>query len=372
MSERVAQITTVHRAEDVRIHGRIAATLAEAGFDSVVVAPGETWSADGVSVIGLGEAQSRIGRLRLIWRAFWIIHRESFDIVQLHDPELLILAPLLKLQRRVRVIYDVHDDLSETLRERRWLPRLVRRPLATCAGLLERVLARTVDCVTAATPRIARRFEGAVVVQNFPDVATHVPRHPTPDVAEPLRLIYVGEMNPRRGARELAAAVSLASANQPVQLDVFGDVKPGALRRELRAVAGDTLRFHGWIAPSKVAWHMRQADVGLVTFHPGPNHDHSQPRKLFEYMANGLAVVASDLPRWREIVDGAECGLLVDPLSPTSIAEALLELAEDRDRLRRLGERGHDAALTQYSWATQRPILLSVYANLLDPRSRRD
>lgn len=367
MSERVAQITTVHRAEDVRVHGRIAATLAEAGFDSVVVAPGEAWSADGVSVIGLGEAQNRIGRLRLIWRSLRVICRESFEVVQLHDPELLVLAPILRLHRRVRVIYDVHDDLSETLRERRWLPRLVRRPLAACAGFAERVLARTVDRVTTATPRIARRFDGAVVVQNFPDVATRVPRRAVTDVAEPLRLVYVGEMNPRRGARELAAAVSLASADQPVQLDVFGDVKPAALRHELQEVAGDAIRLHGWIAPSTVASHLREAEVGVVTFHPGPNHDHSQPRKLFEYMANGLAVVASDLPRWREIVEGAGCGVLVDPFSPTSIADALSELAVDRERLRRLGERGHDAARTQYSWASQRPILLGVYADLLGP-----
>ena len=336
------------------------------------MAPGETWCADGVSVIGLGKAQSRLGRLRLIWRSLRIIHRESFDIVQLHDPELLILAPLLRLHRRVRVIYDVHDDLSETLRERHWLPRFVRRPLATCAGFSERILARTVDSVTTATPRIARRFDGAVVIQNFPDVATHVPHRPATDVAEPLRLVYVGEMNPRRGARELAAAVALTSANQLVHLDVFGDVKPAALSRELRDVAGDALRLHGWIAPSAVAGHLRQADVGVVTFHPGPNHDHSQPRKLFEYMANGLAVVASDLPRWREIVDGAECGVLVDPFSPTSIADALIALATNRQRLRRFGERGHDAARTQYSWASQRPILLGVYSDLLGNGPKQD
>jgi len=49
-------------------------------------------------------------------------------------------------------------------------------------------------------------------------------------------------------------------------------------------------------------------------------HVAAQPNKMFEYMAAGLPVIASDFPLWRQIVGGAKCGLLVDLLSAEEIA----------------------------------------------------
>jgi len=52
--------------------------------------------------------------------------------------------------------------------------------------------------------------------------------------------------------------------------------------------------------------------AGLVTSHPIGNFMDGLPVKMFEYMAAGIPVIASNIPSWRVIIEGNACGLCVD------------------------------------------------------------
>ena len=82
-------------------------------------------------------------------------------------------------------------------------------------------------------------------------------------------------------------------------------------------------------------------------------------------MAAGLPVVASNFPLWKEIVEGNECGLTVDPLDPKEIAHAIEYLINHPDETHRMGENGRRAVLEKYNWETEGKKLLAVYAGLL-------
>ncbi|MFD2270345.1 glycosyltransferase [Undibacterium arcticum] len=60
---------------------------------------------------------------------------------------------------------------------------------------------------------------------------------------------------------------------------------------------------------------------------------------MFEYMAAAIPVIASNIPLWREIVEGNDCGLCVDPYDPAAIANAIDYLALNPDVARRMGEK---------------------------------
>ncbi|MCK7498411.1 MAG: glycosyltransferase [Comamonadaceae bacterium] len=133
---------------------------------------------------------------------------------------------------------------------------------------------------------------------------------------------------------------------------------PGHERVELR----------GWQDRAGVLAALGQARVGLVLLHPTPEYRESWPVKLFEYMAAGLPIVASDFPLWRSFVEGAGCGFLVDPLDPQAIASAAERLLTRPDEAAAMGARGWRAARERFSWESEAKPLLALYERLAAAR----
>ena len=106
------------------------------------------------------------------------------------------------------------------------------------------------------------------------------------------------------------------------------------------------------------------ARVGLVLFQPHPNHCHSLPNKIFEYMAAGVAVVASNFPLWTQIIERSGCGVMVDPRDPRAIASAIREVVEDPARAQEMGRRGRIAVERRYHWPSEWKILRNLYRTI--------
>jgi glycosyltransferase involved in cell wall biosynthesis len=77
-----------------------------------------------------------------------------------------------------------------------------------------------------------------------------------------------------------------------------------------------------------------------------------------------LPVIGSDFPLWREIIDGNECGLCVDPSNPQKIADAIMIILENPDLAERMGQNGRKAIIEKYNWNNEAAKLVSIYNNL--------
>jgi phosphatidylinositol alpha-mannosyltransferase len=75
-------------------------------------------------------------------------------------------------------------------------------------------------------------------------------------------------------------------------------------------------------------------------------------------MAAGCAVVASDIPGFREVIRNA--GVLVPPGDAKELANAVAGVLEDPDRSAELGERGR-AAVSRFDWSSVLDLYLAVY-----------
>ena len=107
-----------------------------------------------------------------------------------------------------------------------------------------------------------------------------------------------------------------------------------------------------------------------ITTQPiGLNNRYSLPNKLFQYMAAGIPVLATDFAQIREVVVGSGAGLVADTTSPELIAAALSELLADPAAARAMGDRGHEAVESRYNWATSEAALLDAYERV---RARRE
>ena len=121
------------------------------------------------------------------------------------------------------------------------------------------------------------------------------------------------------------------------------------------------------VPPTELLWWSASADVMVMLYQPHTeNHQHVTPQKLWEAMAAGVPVIASDLPGLASVVRPVGCGFLCDPTSPVAIAAALrMILAGGTDGLRAMGERGHAAAHDRYNWEVQFQVLDDVYDRLM-------
>jgi glycosyltransferase involved in cell wall biosynthesis len=96
----------------------------------------------------------------------------------------------------------------------------------------------------------------------------------------------------------------------------------------------------------------------------------SLPIKMFEYMAAGIPVIASDFPLWRELIQESGSGIVVDPFHPKAIAEAISYVLSHPKHAQAMGLCGRRAVETSYNWRHEERQLLDLYNCLLVRRVR--
>ena len=366
---RICLLTTAHSPFDVRVFYKQARTLAQAGYDVVLFAPhsSRTERVDGVCVRSIGLRKGRLYRMTvLLWRVVWLALTQKYYVYHFHDPELIPVGLAFKLLTSARVIYDIHEDYPRQILSKAWIPPVFRKPIAWGMELIERLAARFFDGLVAATPGIARRFPSSktIVVNNFPRVEelTINQEETIPYPERPNWVVYVGGITTIRAAREMVKAVDFMQ--MPAELILAGSFESEALQNALSSLPGwSNVRLLGWLSRPEVAATLAKAKVGLVLYHPLPNHIEAQPNKIFEYMAAGIPFVASDFPHWRELGEGA--GLFVNPLDPQAIAQAIDWLLMHPEEAEAMGRRGRELVLKKYNWEAEAQKLLMLYERLL-------
>lgn len=371
----IIHLTTAHPRYDVRIFFKEAKTLAASLPNKVVlmVADGsgnEDEVQGNVSVYDLGVlAGGRLGRLLIgSWRSFFAIRKCRPAIVHFHDPELMLLAILLKIIG-CKVIYDIHEDLPRQILSKDWLPETVRKPISLFISGLEWIAAKTFDAIVPATPKIAARFpvNKTTMIQNYPIITEMSHGTPIPYIERARSFAYPGYITKSRGVFEVVQALNMLNDNVMIRLDLAGDFIPLDLECEMKRLPGWALvKYHGWLSREQLALLLGSVRAGLVLHHPIPNEIDAQPIKLYEYMAAGLPIIASNFPLLKQIIDDAGCGLLVDPMEPKAIAEALLWILEHPAEAEVMGARGRKAVETTYNWDAEAEKLLNLYKKLLN------
>lgn len=363
----VVHMTSVHQPFDTRIFVKQCSSLARSGHQVALIAcRGQDEDVNGVRILGIARPGNRL--LRMVMTPFAVLRRALSSraaICHFHDPELIPVGIALKLMGR-RVIYDVHEDLPKQITAKEWLHPLLRRPVAAIAGLVEWLAGRSLDHIIAATPAIAEKFPArkTTLVQNFPMADELSPAEPIPYNQRPRAVAYIGGVSRIRGAQEMIDAFG-ALQDTSVRLKLAGPFQSPGLQAELQASPGWGMTdYLGVLDREHVRTTLSACRVGLVTFLPSPNHMMAYPNKMFEYMAAGVPVIASDFPLWRSIVEGAGAGLLVDPRRPEAIAAAVRWLIANERAAAEMGQRGREAVLEKFSWRSEERKLLHLYETL--------
>ena len=110
--------------------------------------------------------------------------------------------------------------------------------------------------------------------------------------------------------------------------------------------------------------YLTLADILLIPHAKCMQTDLDQPTKLFEYMACGIPVIASNFPEMGAIVEENNCGITVDPTNIMQISDAIIELLKDPEKEKKMGENGRRAVEEKYNWENMEKRLFGLYEEL--------
>ncbi len=155
-------------------------------------------------------------------------------------------------------------------------------------------------------------------------------------------IIYTGSWETWKGVDVLIKAfarVLKKAANCKLILVGGGEddlIKARELIKNLE-ICAERILLVGFISQFEVVKYLKISDIGVIpTIRKSEGIRYTSPLKLFEYMASGLAVVASDLPSIREILTDEEAAFF-EPESEYDLAEKLTDLVDDRMKTERMG-----------------------------------
>lgn len=357
----VAHLTTAHPSTDNRIFRKEVASLHRAGIPICLIAPAESDAVvDGVPILKLPQHSSRLRRmLQGQVNALRILRRVKPKVLHIHDPELIPLAVFHRRTSGTRVIFDAHEDLPKQIWAKPYIPQWAKPAVSRLARGLEFLADREFDGIVTATPSIKRNFKNrrTVAVNNFPWLSDFP--EPTPfEEAPAASYAYVGSLSAARGAREMVSAVE---GRPHAHLAVAGPVLADA---ESDVATSDSVSYLGKLPPSDVPGVVSGARAGFVLFHPLPNHLECQPTKLFEYMAAERPFIASDFFYWRALL-GEDSGLFVDPVSVSSIQQAMEWLESNPEEAARMGKAGRRLVQDRFTFESQAELLVELTCELL-------
>jgi glycosyltransferase involved in cell wall biosynthesis len=291
----------------------------------------------------------------LLWMLF-----ARFEVYYSRDPLTLLVLSVIKPRRRLA--YEVHQ-LYKSGRSR-WL---------------QRVVCRRVGLVVAITGTLGERMReyGATNVLIAHDGYRAERFADLPDKAEVRRVLklpekafivgYAGRLHTMgmgKGIDALIEAVArLNQQGRPITFCLVGG--PDEAVQAYRQLWSDCdlpaerLITTGTVPADAIPLYLAAFDVAAM---PLPWTEHfawyTSAIKLFEYMAAGRAILATDLPAVTEVVRHGESALLAKPGDAASLAEGLARLIDDPELRATLAANAARLA-PEYTWGRRAEHILS-------------
>jgi glycosyltransferase involved in cell wall biosynthesis len=345
------QATTEGQAAHAHVH-EIVKGLAESGWCVRLIEPDY-----GLRPPSIARRLGQFARIEV--SALWGLRRGDAFYIRGHFGA--YPAALSARLLGVPVIQEVNGSHEEVIMA--W-PGL--RRVRKAVNRLSRSQLRMADAVIAVTPELVNwvaedaGVAGAHLVSNGADITRFHPGIAAPEGLPDRYAVFFGALAPWQGIDIAIEATRLEDWPDDVALLVVGD---GMLRDEVELSAdGIRVVYLGRRPYGEIASIVGNSIASLLPMPSGahgrannaPSRDTRKtglaPLKLFESMACGVPVVASDLPGLTETVSAAGCGVLVEPGNPTAIAQAIATLASSPDLAKAMGDKGRESAVREHSW----------------------
>lgn len=308
--------------------------------------------------------------------SWWIrvvaeLRKAKPDLIHCNDANTLVAGYLASKVLRVPFVYDSHEL---------WLHRSTRknRVLAPhVESLIERITVGAASGVTTVSESIAEWLANEYKLENTPTVVRNVPKsiEETPGRLREMaglkssdRIIsFSGGINGTRGVDIVVKALELLPDHVHFVMLGFGAADYIEELYDLAQSIGVENRLHivGPVKADEVAGTLSDSDMAYVYLKPDClNHKFALPNKLFEAIAAGLPVVASNLPEISKLVTGHGVGEVFEGENPADLASAVQEVLSRQDEYRTAARK----ASKSLSWDSEAEGLIELYDQVLQDK----
>ena len=367
MSIKITHLTSAHPRYDTRIFIKMCSSLAKKQNYKVSLIVADDKGDEVKNRVNIFDVGKKNGRLNRILKTTKNVYKKALeinsDIYHIHDPELIPIGLRLKKMGK-KVIYDAHEDVALQILSKSYMNIILRKILSESFLIFEKFAFKRFDYIITATSHIRDKF--AKINQNCMDINNYPKLEEFEFDSKPKQkenaVCYIGSIAEVRGIKEIVHAMEFVG---DIKLLLAGDFREKDVESEVKTYNGwgkvEELGFLGRVGVADV---VNRSKAGLVTLHPIVNYQDALPVKMFEYMASGLPVIASNISLWQGIIDDAKCGLCVDPMNPKAIADAIEYIMTHPVEAKIMGENGKKAVIEKYNWGIEEKKLFSIYERL--------
>ncbi len=298
---------------------------------------------------------------------------QKYDIV--HDNQSLSYG-LLDIQKRVPTVATIHHPITidrklDIQSETAPLKKLKHMRWYSFIGMQKKVSRQFSHIITVSKcsrDDIAEDF--GIPSQKFRIVPNGINTslfRPLPDFKrEKNRLIVTNSADmPLKGLRYLLYSIKEVSETRDIHLTVIGRPKEKSpihsLIRQLDI--GKRVTFTGRVSDEMLIQHYAEASIAVV---PSLYEGFGLPSG--EAMACGLPVISTTGGALPEVVGDA--GILVPPKDPGALAGAIIQLLDNPDRAKRLGQAGYNRVHNMFTWEKAAQKTVAVYKEVIRDHSR--
>lgn len=307
-----------------------------------------------------------------------VMNRDPFDVIHVHDLPLLKTCLELSRERDIRLVADFHENRPEIMKMYHHVNTFPGNMLISIKHwqAYQRDFAPLADHLILVTPEAREYyhqeygipFEKISVVPNYTDPENLYGLKINQEIIEKYRgrmvLSYLGNTGLRRGTRTIIEAARLLKDDPGLHFIIIGESREQKqLRRLVDQYGLNNLELTGYIPFQEAVSYIAASSAGLCPFLRNIHHDTTYANKMFQYMAFGKAIIASDCPAQVNILQKENCGLVFKAGDPASLAESALML-KDEKLLKNLGDNGRNAVLKRYNTAMGNEALVRLYENM--------
>lgn len=363
---RVCHVTSAHGRYDVRIFHKECKSLANKGFEVVLLVNDDIESEfiDGVHIVSTRrKLQSRFKRMVQSKRYIRKIMLEiNASIYHFHDPELLPEAIWIKKKGK-KVIFDFHEDVAQQILYKEWIPRLIRKKISFLYSKYEKQCTKKFDALIAATPKVVEQLQKTnpktAMVTNFPILDIYKEKKPT---LKKRAICFAGGISPQWKHENIITAIGNL---EDAEYILAGRGDPNYIEKLTKLPGWEKVRFLGQISMAEVQEIYAQSMVGMAVLSYNTQvgkEGNLSNTKLFEFMAAGIPFICSNSRIWSEIVNKYHCGFTVEPDDILGIQSKIIQLLDDRELAQEMGDNGKNAAAEVFNWDSQAEVLLKLYS----------